>query len=178
MKKSSTLSYELTFILGETATEVEGTAKTKEITEQIKKLEGTVTKDEQWGRRELAYPIGKNRSGFYVTLWFDAPGAAVKPLEQSLRFDESVIRFLTTKAYTEAQPGSLYPVVEEEKPEKGSRKDKSEEAATTEEMLRRSSTKPSKKSDIEDITDEDLIPEDERLEKLDEALENLLKEEE
>lgn len=168
--------YELTFILDEKAAAEQGTAKAAQVKALIEKHGGNVTKEEHWGRRELAYVIKRNRSGFYVTMWFDLPAAELKEMNQDLIFDESLIRFLITKAYTSAQPGSLYPVVEEEK-EKTGRKDK-EETATAEEMLRRSATaKPSKKAAAEDASDEDL-PEEERLKKLDDTLEELLKDEE
>ena len=167
-------AYELTFILDEKANQEDGVKKTAELKSYIEKAGGNVTKEELWGRRELAYPIKRNRSGFYVTVWFDILGSAIKDMEQHLLFDTAVIRSLITKAYTEAQPGSLYPVVEEEKSEKpGQAK---EEAGSAEEMLRRSTAPVPKKDEDEDI--EDMIPEEERLKKLDETLEELLKDEE
>lgn len=124
--KSVTQQYELTFILGEKVSPEEGQKKAESVKALIEKLGGTNQKEELWGRRELAYIIKRNRSGFYITLWIDFPTNKIPELEQELRFDESVIRFLTTKAYTSAQPGTLYPVAEE-KPEKGSRdRDKDE----------------------------------------------------
>lgn len=170
---TKTQSYELTFILDEKAGQEEGVKKTAEITALIEKAGGKVTKEEPWGRRELAYLIKRNRHGYYVTLWLDIPSVALKDLERELLFDTGIIRSLITKAYTEAQPGSLYPV-DEEKEEKNS--GAKEEAVSGEEMLRRSTT-PSSKKDIEEDMEE-LIPEEERLKKLDETLEELLKDEE
>jgi small subunit ribosomal protein S6 len=175
--QSTAQQYELTFILGEKTTQEDGVSKTKFVADLIKKLGGSVTKEELWGRRELAYEINRNRTGFYVTLWFDLPGSELKNLERELRFDESFIRFLTTKAYTTAQPGTLYPVAEaeKEKPEKRGRE--KEEKSTGEEELRRTSTKTEKTEKVAAPV-EDEIPEEERLEKLDEALEELLKDQE
>lgn len=166
-------SYELTFILDERANPDDAKKKITDIKSSIDKLGGQTTKEEAWGRRELAYPIKRNRSGFYVTLWFDLDPKSVKTLEQQLNFDESVIRSLVIKAYSTAQPGNLYPVTEEEKSDKATAQQK-EEAASAEEMLRRSSktTQVSKEEEV------DLIPEEERLKKLDESLEELLKDEE
>jgi len=165
-----TVQYELTFIMGEKTNNDDAKKKVADVTKHIEKLGGKVSKEEPWGRRELAYPIKRNRTGFYTTLWFELPGSGVKALEQELRFDEGIIRSLVTKAYTSAQPGNLYPVVEEkvEKTEKAPK----EETATPEEMLRRSSTKTAKKEEPKDETED--IPEEERLKKLDEALEGLL----
>jgi len=171
--------YELTFILDEKAGAEQGTAKAAQLAKFVKEQEGAVVKEEHWGRRELAYEINHNRSGFYVTMWLELPAPALKLLDRELRLDSEVIRYLATKAYTTAQPGSLYPVVEEEKPERGAHKE--EEATTAEEMLRRTAAvKPSKKAAKEVAAEaaEDALPEEERLKKLDDTLEELLKDEE
>ncbi len=165
-------AYELTFILGEKAHQEAATAKVAQITKFIEEQGGAVEKTEFWGRRELAYIIDRNRTGFYTTVWFTLPAASVKPFNEFLRFEEDIIRSLVTKAYTTAQPGSLYPVVEEEKPARAGRGDK----ASAEEMLRRSTTK--KEDEIEvDVDLEEVLPEEERLKQLDETLDELLKDE-
>ena len=169
--------YELTFILNEKATQSEGEAKTEQLKKLIVSHGGSVTTEELWGRRELAYPIKKNRSGFYVTLFFDYPLSEVKALNQELNFDEEVIRFLITKAYTTAQPGTLSPVAEEAAAEAARPgRERGEEKGSAEEMLRRSSgSKPTEKEGaIEEV--DDSMPEEERLKQLDETLEEMLKE--
>jgi len=169
--------YELTFILDEKAGPEQGTAKVETLKKYITEQEGSITKEEHWGRRELAYEIKHNRSGFYVTLWIDLPASALKNLDRELRLDSEIIRSMVTKAYTTAQPGSLYPVVEEEKTEKTGRKD--DEKTSAEEMLRRTaSIKPSKKDEQEDTDDIDELPEEDRLRALDDTLEELLKDQE
>jgi small subunit ribosomal protein S6 len=171
-------AYELTFILGEKAGLEEGTAKITEMESYLKTQGGSVTKQEVWGRRELAYEIKHNRSGFYVTLWIDFPTTALKALDEHLRFDESIIRSLVTKAYTVAQPGSLYPVPEEEKTDRPARAPRAdaEDKSSAEEMLRRAPAKTAKKDAGEEVAEDDL-PEEERLKKLDDSLEELLKDE-
>jgi small subunit ribosomal protein S6 len=171
----SVKKYELTFILGETATVEDATAKTTELSAAIKELGGEVTKDEQWGRRDLAYPIARSRSGIYATLWLDLPSDQLKELDRKLRFDETVIRSLVTVAYTTAQPGSLYPVPEEEK--KGRRGDREEAPAGAEEQLRRSS-RSSKTEKTEDVEDAEQLSEADRLAQLDSRLDSLLNDEE
>lgn len=170
---SSTLKpYELTYILGEKTQQEDGQKKLVEIEKLIVSLGGKKTKAELWGRRELAYEIAKNRTGFYTTIWFDFDPSQLKALNQDLNFDESVIRSLITIAVEYSQPGSLYPVAE---PEKGNSKD---EKASAEAMLRMGSTSKAKKevTPKEEIVED--LPEDERLKKLDEKLDELLNEEE
>ena len=56
---------------------------------------GKVHRIEDWGRRQLAYPIQKKTTGFYHLLQFEAEGALVDKRETAYRRDERVIRFLT-----------------------------------------------------------------------------------
>jgi small subunit ribosomal protein S6 len=177
----TTKQYEATFILGEDTTPEQAQKKTTSVSEVIKGFGGSVSKQEQWGKRELAYPIQRNRAGVYVTLWFDLPADQVPNLEKQLGFDESILRSLVTTAYTTAQPGSLYPVVEEqaEKPTRGGKRAvETPEAGSAEEELRRTSSR-SKKADKEAATEEELVAEseEERLQKLDAALGDILKDE-
>jgi small subunit ribosomal protein S6 len=173
MRKATTQNYEVTFILGEEASAEQTTAKTQEVRALIEQFGGAVEKDEQWGRRELAYPIKKNRSGMYVTLWFSLPTDQLKALDEALRFDEALIRHLVTKAYTTAQPGSLYPVAEEEKPARGSRRPAADTVSAEEELRRHSAGAKKDKAATEE--DGEALSEEDRLKQLDVAVDELLK---
>ena len=175
MSAATVKNYELTFILAETSTPELATAKAAELKKSITEMGGEVSKEEHWGRRDLAYPIKRSRSGLYTTMWFSLPTTQVNPLEKALRFDESIIRSLVTIAYTSAQPGSLYPVVEEEK--KATRRPEREEAAgSAEEQLRRSGSRSTKREEIIEEEIEELSEED-RLAQLETQLDSLLKDE-
>lgn len=56
---------------------------------------GTNVDIDKWGRRRLAYPIGKNKIGYYAIFRFSAPASFIAKLERQYRIDESIIRFLT-----------------------------------------------------------------------------------
>jgi len=56
-----------------------------------------IVKEEPWGRRRLAYPIGQHREGSYHILLFDAPPPAVLELERGLNISEEVMRHLVTR---------------------------------------------------------------------------------
>lgn len=58
---------------------------------------GNVKKIEQWGLRQLAYRINKNRKGHYVLFQMEAPSAAVAEMERNLGLDEDVLRHLTVR---------------------------------------------------------------------------------
>lgn len=50
-----------------------------------------------WGKRRLAYPIGKFQDGIYVLVNYTADGKQVAPLERAMRLSEQVIRYMTIK---------------------------------------------------------------------------------
>jgi len=76
--------------------------KVDEYVEKVKSLiqknGGEITLADKWGRRRLAYPIERQREGFYTFLQFKAPPAAVAELTQLFRVSEEVIRQVVTKA--------------------------------------------------------------------------------
>ena len=50
---------------------------------------------EEWGMRNLAYDIQKQRRGYYVRLEYESPPQAVKDFERGLRLSEDALRFLS-----------------------------------------------------------------------------------
>ena len=68
---------------------------------------GAVHRVEDWGRRQLPYPIAKVHKAHYVLLNVECDGKALAELEGSFRFSDAVIRHLTTRvdaAITEPSP--------------------------------------------------------------------------
>ena len=63
----------------------------------IQSLKGQIKKRENWGIRNLAYKINKNRKGHYMLLNIDGPPEAIKEYERLMRLDEDIIRFLTIR---------------------------------------------------------------------------------
>ena len=62
----SARTYELIYILKPEANEQEVADLQAQIEAVIQRLGGTLEKTEAWGRRRLAYEIGKHKEGFYV----------------------------------------------------------------------------------------------------------------
>jgi small subunit ribosomal protein S6 len=62
----SARTYELIYILKPEANEQEVGDLQAQIEAVIQRLGGTLEKTEAWGRRRLAYEIGKHKEGFYV----------------------------------------------------------------------------------------------------------------
>ena len=57
----------------------------------------TVDKVEKWGKRKLAYRIGKFREGAYILIQFSAQPDTVKEVERRLRVNDLVIKFITVR---------------------------------------------------------------------------------
>jgi small subunit ribosomal protein S6 len=59
---------------------------------------GSVDTTEAWGRKRLAYPIGRHRDGVYVLSRLQLPPTAADEVKRSLKLNESVIRYLLIRA--------------------------------------------------------------------------------
>jgi small subunit ribosomal protein S6 len=73
----------------------------------IKSAGGQIHRLEDWGRRQLAYPIEKLHKAHYVLLNVEASSEAVDELETAFRFNDAVLRNLvvrTKAAVTEPSP--------------------------------------------------------------------------
>lgn len=51
---------------------------------------------EQWGRRQLAYKIGRRDTGYYVLARFSCDPKVLPEFERALKLDEGVVRYLIT----------------------------------------------------------------------------------
>ncbi|MBI1939759.1 MAG: 30S ribosomal protein S6 [Ignavibacteriales bacterium] len=56
---------------------------------------GEIAAVDKWGRKRLAYPIKKAKSGYYVVYRFKAPTDLIAVLERNYRLDENIFRYLT-----------------------------------------------------------------------------------
>jgi len=73
----------------------------------IKEANGQIHRLEDWGRRQLAYPIEKLHKAHYVLMNVEAPSEVIAELEESFRYNDAVLRSLTIRkdsAVTEASP--------------------------------------------------------------------------
>jgi small subunit ribosomal protein S6 len=53
-------------------------------------------KVDHWGRRQLAYPIGRKETGYYVVARYNADAKSLPEYERALRLDDGIIRYLLT----------------------------------------------------------------------------------
>jgi small subunit ribosomal protein S6 len=89
--------YETIYILrsdvdAETAERVQG-----RVSDALEREQGRLVKVESWGRRKLAYPIGKQRKGVYVFLRYVGGGGLVAEVERNLKLQDAVVKFMTVQ---------------------------------------------------------------------------------
>ncbi len=89
--------YELTLVIDPDLT---GDDQKKQIT-KIKKIiedsKGKVEKTNDWGKRELAYPIKKKNEGYYFLLVVKLSEKLPAELDNKLKLEESLLRYLLVK---------------------------------------------------------------------------------
>ena len=68
---------------------------------------GKVHRLEDWGRRQLAFPLAKVHKAHYVLMNIECDGETIAELEHSFRFNDAVLRHLTvkmTRAFVDPSP--------------------------------------------------------------------------
>jgi small subunit ribosomal protein S6 len=75
---------------------------------------GKLHRLEDWGRRQLAYPIQKLHKAHYVLMNIECDDETLSELEHAFRFNDAVLRHLTTRMTAAATTPS--PMMREEKP--------------------------------------------------------------
>ncbi|KII77393.1 30S ribosomal protein S6 [Vibrio renipiscarius] len=102
-------------------------------TGSITEAGGTVHRLEDWGRRQLAYPINKLHKAHYVLMNVEADQAVIDELETAFRFNDAVLRnmIMRTKAAITEQ-SIMLKQKEERAPRREDREERSERPAAAE----------------------------------------------
>ncbi|CAB1367640.1 30S ribosomal protein S6 [Denitratisoma oestradiolicum] len=58
---------------------------------------GAIHRLEDWGRRQMAYPIQKVHKAHYVLMNIECDGETLTELEHAFKFNDAVLRHLTIK---------------------------------------------------------------------------------
>lgn len=74
---------------------------------------GAIHRLEDWGRRQLAYPIQKVHKAHYVLMNIECDAETLAELENAFKFNDAVLRHLTVKMKQAATGPS--PMMKEEK---------------------------------------------------------------
>src|SRR3982750_970487 len=89
---------ELVYIVSPDASEQAIADLHTQVEQIVQRFNGTLDKTENWGRRKLAYEIGKAREGTYVVETITGSGELMKEIDRRLRVTDAVIRHLAGRA--------------------------------------------------------------------------------
>lgn len=87
--------YETVFIATPVLSDSQMKEAVAKYTEYIKAKGGEIVYEEDWGLKQLAYPIDHKTSGFYHLIEFKANPEVIAKLETQYRRDERILRYLT-----------------------------------------------------------------------------------
>lgn len=86
--------YELTLILDPDLT----SENQKNLLEKFKKIiedgKGKLSKEEGWGKKELAYPINKKKMGVYLLWEIKTSAVNIRQVDKKLKAEEGIMRHL------------------------------------------------------------------------------------
>jgi len=89
--------YELIYILPPETAEQQATELHDQVAEIVTRMQGTIEKTENWGRRKLAYEIGHYKEGVYVLELINGSGALMKELDRRLKVIDQVFRHMIVR---------------------------------------------------------------------------------
>src|ERR1051326_427621 len=89
--------YELVYILPPDSTEQQVTEMHEQAEQIVARLRGQIEKNENWGRRRLAYEIGHNKEGVYVLDVINGSGELMKELDRRLKVMDQVVRHMIVR---------------------------------------------------------------------------------
>jgi small subunit ribosomal protein S6 len=102
-----TREYETIYVLrsdvdGESAEKVQA-----RVADAIEREHGKLVKVEAWGRRKLAYPVGKQRKGVYVYVKYVGGGGLVAEVERNLKLLDTVMKYMTVQTSEDVDLAAL-----------------------------------------------------------------------
>ncbi len=89
--------YELVYVVSPDATDEQVTELHTQIEGIVQRMGGAIDKTENWGRRRLAYEIGRHKEGTYVLEVIDGSGELMKEIDRRLKVIDQVIRHLVVR---------------------------------------------------------------------------------
>jgi len=89
--------YELVYVVSPEASDEQVAALHTQVEETVTRMGGQIEKTENWGRRKLAYEIGRHKDGTYVLEVINGSGELMKELDRRLKVVDAVIRHLVVR---------------------------------------------------------------------------------
>lgn len=94
---SQKYQYELTYVISGVVQQNQVDDIVRKINHLVESNDGDVLEVDEWGNQRLSYEIDRKRSGYYVNMYFKAPGSLISRLERELQINDDVLRYLTLR---------------------------------------------------------------------------------
>ncbi len=94
---SNKYQYELTYVISGVVQQNQVDDIVRKVNHLVESNGGDVLEVDEWGNQRLAYEIDRKRSGYYVNMYFQAPGSLIERLERELQINDDVLRYLTLR---------------------------------------------------------------------------------
>ena len=89
--------YELVYVVSPEASDEQVTDLHTQVESTVQRMNGQIEKTENWGRRKLAYEIGRHKEGTYVLEVINGTGDLMKEIDRRLKVLDVVIRHLVVR---------------------------------------------------------------------------------
>lgn len=86
--------YELTIVINPALDEEKRKKLIDKIKEWVEKGKGRVEKTEDWGKKQLAYPIKKLKEGYFLLFVLEIGEKETQEIRKKLNLEEEIIRYL------------------------------------------------------------------------------------
>jgi len=94
---SSKNQYELTYVISGVVKQNQIDDIVRSITQYVEGNGGEIIEVDEWGNQRLAYEIDKKRSGYYVNMYFRAPGDLIPKVERQMQINDDILRYLSLR---------------------------------------------------------------------------------
>src|SRR5690349_8578044 len=90
-------TYELVYVVSPDATDEQVADLHTQVEAIVQRMNGQIEKTDNWGRRKLAYEIGRHKEGTYVLEVIKGDGDLMKEIDRRLCVTDLVIRHLRSE---------------------------------------------------------------------------------
>jgi small subunit ribosomal protein S6 len=95
MSSPSSHTYETIYVLKSGLSETDANTIHQKVDNVITKFQGSLKHRDDWGLKELAYPIENETTGRYVVVNYTGTSGVVEEIERHFKISGDVVRFLT-----------------------------------------------------------------------------------
>ena len=89
--------YELGYVVSPDATDEQVAELHTQVESIVQRMNGQLEKTDNWGRRKLAYEIGRHKEGTYVLEIINGDGELMKEIDRRLKVTDLIIRHLVVR---------------------------------------------------------------------------------